>query len=297
MAGRHARGKKAKPESPPTNASDAPGPATVRRMSDKLKGKRALVTGASRGIGVYIARAFAKEGIDLVLAARDVAKLDAVAAECRGLGVAVRVLAADVSRAADRLHLIAEAGNIDILVNNAGIEITKALASQTEEDVRAQIETNLIAPIELTRAALPAMLSKKSGIIVNVSSMAGKGATPFNAVYSATKHGLNGFTASLRAELQGSGVHAGVVCPGFVSEAGMWAKTGMSAPASMREVTPDQVVRGVMRVLDGAPEVLVAPGPMRPLLALRELAPSIEGRILRTMGITKVLAARAESNK
>lgn len=266
-------------------------------MAENLKGKRALVTGASRGIGVYIARAFAKEGIELVLAARDTAKLDAVAAECRGLGAIVSVLGADVSRAADRLRLLAEAGDIDILVNNAAVEFPKALTSQTDEEVRAQIETNLVAPIELTRAALPAMLSRKSGTIVNVSSLSGKGATPFNSVYAATKHGLNGFTTSVRCEIRGSGVHVGVVCPGFVSESGMWVKSQLAAPAAMREVSPDQVVRGVMRVLHGAPEVLVAPGPLRPLLALRELVPGLEDRMQRAMGITKVLAARAGSTQ
>jgi short-subunit dehydrogenase len=266
-------------------------------MSETLKGKRALVTGASRGIGVYIARVLAKEGIELVLSARDTAKLESVASECRGLGVSVAVIAADVSRAADRMSMLSEAGRIDILINNAGIEIPKALSDQTAEQVRAQIETNLIAPIELTRAALPAMLERKSGVIVNISSMSGKGATPFNSVYAATKHGLNGFTSSLRAEIHGSGVHVGVVCPGFVSEAGMWVKSNLTAPAAMKEVSPDQVARAVLRVIRGAPEELVAPGPMRPLLALRELIPGLEGRMLRTMGITKVLSARADGTR
>lgn len=266
-------------------------------MFENLKGKRALLTGASRGLGVYIACELAKEGVELVLAARDTARLDAVATECRQLGATVSVLGADVSRAADRARLVSEAGDLDILVNNAGIEIPKALTDLSEEEVRAQIDTNLVAPIELTRAVLRGMLARKSGVVVNVSSMAGKGATPFNTVYAATKHGLNGFTASLRAEIHGSGVHVGVVCPGFVSEAGMWAKTGMAAPAAMREVSPEQVVQGVMRVLRGAPEVLVTPGPMRPLLALRELLPGIEGRMLRAMGISRVLAARTQSNR
>lgn len=266
-------------------------------MFENLKGKRALVTGASRGIGVYIARELAKEGAVLALAARDTEKLGAVASECRALGATVRVVGADVSRAADRLRLLAEAGEIDILVNNAGVEIPRAFTDQSEEEVRAQIETNLVAPIELTRAALPAMLSRKSGVVVNVSSMAGKAATPFNAVYSATKHGLNGFTASLAVELHETGVHVGVVCPGFVSEAGMWAKSGLRAPATMREVSPEKVARAVMRVIRGETEVLVTPGPMRPLLALRDLAPGIEGRMLRAMGITKILAARTESSR
>ena len=141
----------------------------------------------------------------------------------------------------------------------------------------AQLLTNLAAPIELTRLVLPGMLERRRGAIVNVSSMSGKVATPYNAIYAATKHGLNGFTKSLRLELQGSGVHVGVVCPSFVADTGMWADTGQRAPALMREVKPEKVVRAVFAVLNGAGEVLVTPGPIRPLLVLREMFPSIEG--------------------
>jgi short-subunit dehydrogenase len=266
-------------------------------MFDDLKDKRALVTGASRGIGAQIARGLAERGVKLVLTARDLAKLESVARECAALGVEVRTLAADVSRAEDRERMLAEAGELEILINNAGVEHTRSLTDQSEADVRGQIETNLFAPIDLTRRALPAMLARRSGVIVNISSMSGKGATPFNAVYAATKHGLNGFSSSLGVELHGSGVHVGVVCPGFVSEAGMWANTGLSAPRTMREVSPERVVRAVLRVIRGESEVLVTPGPMRPLLALRELMPGVEGRMLRAMGIVRVLAARADASK
>ncbi len=124
--------------------------------------------------------------------------------------------------------------------------------------------------------------------------MSGKGATPFNSVYAATKHGLNGLSSSLDMELHGTGVHVGVVCPSFVADAGMWADTGQAAPAALREVPPERVVRAVLKVIRGEGEVLVTPTPMRPLLALRALAPRIEGPLLRAMGIAKVLAARAD---
>jgi short-subunit dehydrogenase len=262
-------------------------------MFDQLKGTRALVTGASRGLGVYIARGLAKEGIELLLVARDENKLSSVAEECRALGVTVRVLGADVCRAEERQRLVQQAGDLDILVNNAGIEITRSLVDQSEDDVRRQIETNLVAPIELTRLFLPGMIARGRGVVVNVSSMSGKGATPYNSVYAATKHGLNGLSSSLDAELHGTGVHVGVVCPSFVAEAGMWADTGQTAPAAMKEVPPERVAKAVIRVIRGDAEVLVTPTPVRPLLALRALAPSIEGPLMRAMGITKVLAARA----
>lgn len=266
-------------------------------MVQSLKGKRTLLTGASRGLGAHIARRMAEEGAALVLTARDGGKLDAVAGECRALGSQVSVIEADVSKSQDRERLVSESGELDILVNNAGVEITRRLTDQTESDVRAQLETNLTAPLELTRLALPGMLARGSGVVVNVSSMSGKGATPFNSIYAATKHGLVGFSKSLDIELHGTGVHVGVVCPGFVADAGMWADTGLEAPASLREVPLRKVVDAVMQVIDGACEVLVTPGPMRPLLALRELFPSAEGHILRAMGITRVLTARADRPK
>lgn len=266
-------------------------------MSKELTGKRVLLTGASRGIGAHIALELAEQGAELWLAARDGKKLEAVARSCKDVGANVRVIEADVCRAADRERLIAEPGDLDVLVNNAGVEITKRLVDQSEADVRSQIETNLIAPIELTRRALTGMLARKRGVVVNVSSMSGKAATPFNSIYAATKHGLNGFTSSLDIELHGTGVHVGVVCPSFVSGSGMWADTGLKAPRMLREVRPEQVVEGVFRVIRGETEVLVTPGPMRPLLALRELAPRLEGRMLRAMGIARVLAARADAHK
>ena len=258
-----------------------------------LRGSTTLLTGASRGIGALLAPALAAEGTNLVLAARDAQKLERVRAQCASFNVGVRVVAADVSLASDRERLVREAGPVDILINNAAIQMTRALADQTSRDVESQLVTDLIAPIELTRMVLPGMIERRRGAIVNVSSMSGKVATPYNAIYAAAKHGLNGFTASLRHELQGTGVHAGVVCPSFVAETGMWADTGQRAPAMMREVRPERVVRAVFAVLQGADQVLVTPRPVRPLLALRELFPSIEGFYLRRMGILDALRGRS----
>jgi short-subunit dehydrogenase len=262
-------------------------------MIQELRGSIALVTGASRGIGAVLAPRLAAEGMHLVLSARDAAKLDAVRALCDKPGVTVRTIAADVSIAADRERLVNEAGDIDVLVNNAGMEIPRAVADQAAADITAQIATNLEAPIQLTRLVLPRFLARHRGTIVNVSSMSGKSATPFNAIYSATKFGLNGFSGSLRIELEGTGVHVGVVCPSFVGETGMWADGGLRAPAIMREVTPEQVVRAVISVMRGAPEVLVTPGPIRPLLAFRELFPGVDRVLLRRLGVTEAFKKRA----
>jgi short-subunit dehydrogenase len=127
-----------------------------------------------------------------------------------------------------------------------------------------------------------------------VSSVSGKAPTPYNALYAATKHGINGFTASLRVELEGSGVTAGVVCPGFVKGTGMWADLHLAAPATMREVDPIRVAEAVRRVAAGAPEVIVTRSPMRPLLALAQLFPSLTESSMRRMGVLAVLKSRAE---
>jgi short-subunit dehydrogenase len=266
-------------------------------MIRDVRGKLIVVTGASRGLGARIAEALAARGARLVLTARTEAALQEVAARCRAAGSEVVVVAADVAAASGREAVLAaarEAGGLDGLVNNAGIEHTVALVDQDPADIEAQIAINLTAAIQLTRAVLPDLLARGAGAVVAVSSMSGKAATPYNSVYAATKHGLVGFTASLRCELHGTGVHAGVVCPGFVGETGMWADTGVKAPPALREVSPDAVVAATLRALAGAPEELVTAAPMRPLLALQALFPRLDGAVLRALGVTAALKARAE---
>jgi short-subunit dehydrogenase len=262
-------------------------------MVSDLRGRSILLTGASRGIGPHIARELARRGAALILTARDAASLAEVAAQCEGLGARVRVIACDLTEPGACPRLVEQAGDVDVLINNAGVEHTKALLDQTDAEVAAQLALNLAVPIDLTRLLLPGMLARKSGIICNIASMSGKGATPFNSIYAASKFGLVGWTASLRLELHGAGVHVGVVCPGFVAE-GMWGRTGLRAPAIMREVSAAHVVAGVMRVLDGAGEVLVTSGPVRPLLALIGLFPQLEGPLMRATGIVAALQRRAQ---
>lgn len=264
----------------------------------ELGGKVVVLTGASRGIGVAIATALAREGAHLVLAARDREGLEGVAAEVRRAGGAATVVPCDVTRAEDRERLVAAAeaiGPVEVLVNNAGIEIAMSVVDQSVDDVDRTVAVNLLAPIHLTKLVLPGMIGRGSGVIVTVSSMSGKSPTPYNAIYTATKYGVNGFTASLRIELHGTGVHAGVVCPSFVADAGMWHDTGVKAPAMMREVPLERVVAAVRRVIDGASEVLVTPTPVRPLLAIGQLFPNLDAVMLRRLGVLDVLRDRARA--
>jgi len=182
-------------------------------------------------------------------------------------------------------------------VNNAGVEVTKSVIDHEFEDVDAVLRTNLSAPIWLSKIVLPGMIERRMGAIVNVSSMSGKSITPYNSIYSASKAGVNAFTASLKVELDGTGVHTGVVCPGFVADAGMWADTGEKAPRMTREVSPDRVANAVIAVIHGAREELVMPMPMRPLLALQELFPAMSGVMLKRMGVLDTFRQRAQAGR
>ena len=261
-----------------------------------LQGKVVILTGASRGIGVPIAVALAKRGAKVVLSARDAAGLADTAAKVQAAGGFAHIVPGDVTSEADQQALVEAArvlGPIEGVVCNAGIETTLAFADQRPDEISRQIAVNLDAPLRLAHLVLPGLLAQDRGFIVFMSSMSGKTSTPFNAVYTATKHGLVGFTSSLRIELQGTGVHAGVVCPGFVDEAGMWASQGLQAPAMMQAVPLSAVVDATLRAIDGAGEVLVTKTPVRPLLAIAQLFPGLEGMVLDKMGILSTLRDRA----
>src|SRR5437899_3986268 len=166
------------------------------------RGDTALVTGASRGLGVHIARALAQRGMNMVLAARSAAGLETTAQEFRGLGVEVLTVPTDVGSAGATEALVAAAiqrfGRIDVLVNNAGIDTPLAFDQRTVAEIGETVQINLVAPIVLCRQVLPHMPRAGRGHVVNVASIAGVMSSPYEDLYVATKHGLVGFTRSLR---------------------------------------------------------------------------------------------------
>jgi short-subunit dehydrogenase len=172
-----------------------------------------------------------------------------------------------------------ELGPVDILVNNAGVEFTAPYHELSEENILDVIGVNLTATLVMSRLVLPDMLKRGSGHIVNISSLAGKAGPALQEPYAATKAGLVGFTFSLRASYRRQGVSASVIVPGFV-EAGIYAKlkekSGCSAPALLGTSPPQKVSRAVIRAIEGdRGEVIVNPLPVRPLLALTALWPSL----------------------
>jgi 3-oxoacyl-[acyl-carrier protein] reductase len=180
-----------------------------------LDGRTALVTGASRGIGRAVALELAAAGADVVVGYRSAAEdADEVAREAGG-----RAVQADVSEPDGARRLVEEAGEVHILVNNAGVTRDGLLPRMPDEDWRAVIETNLSGVFYTCRAASRAMMRRRRGAIVNVSSIVGVHGNPGQTNYAAAKAGIIGFTKSLARELGSRGVRANVVAPGYVKTA------------------------------------------------------------------------------
>lgn len=178
-----------------------------------LEGRTALITGGSRGIGKAIATALADAGATVVLGYRSGAdEAEGVASE-----IGARAVQADVSEAEDAKRLVEEAGDVDILVNNAGVTRDGLLARMPDEDWRVVLDTNLGGTFNTCRAAARGMMRRRSGAIVNVSSIVGLHGNPGQTNYSASKAGIIGFTKALARELGSRGVRANVVAPGYIT--------------------------------------------------------------------------------
>ncbi len=235
----------------------------------------ALVTGASSGIGQVYARRLAEKGFDLVLVARRVERLEAVANEFRQTyGTQVDVLPADLSdeQGIARVEGRLAQGNITFLVNNAGFGLPGTFMSIPIEQIEAMIRVHVLASVRLTKAALPSMLAGDRGAVVNVSSVAAFFALPRDATYGPTKNYLNDFTKSLALSLAGRGVRIQALCPGF-TVTGMHSKESYSG-ADVRAaipgflwLKPEFVVSESLRCLETG-EVICIPSRIYQLIAL-----------------------------
>lgn len=225
--------------------------------------RRALVTGASTGIGAAFAEVLAAAGVDLVVVARDDVRLEALAARLgRDHGTDVRVLRADLTVGGDlrRVEAAANDEHLDLLVNNAGLGTAGEFAELDADGEEREIRLNVVALARLTRAALPGMLRRRCGAIVNVSSMAGFQPAPYNATYGATKAYVNSFTEALAEELRGTGVRVQALCPGFTrTEFQQRAGIDASQVPALAWMEPREVVTAS---LDGLRRgsVIVVPG-------------------------------------
>ncbi len=190
-------------------------------MAQRFAGKVAVITGASAGIGAAAARMFVAEGAAVVLAARKAGPLEQLAGELSAAGGRALAVPTDVGDAGAATRLLArteqEFGGFDILVNNAGANKRGPIELYRAEELAAVVQVNLIAPVVLTRLAVPSLRKRGGGAIVNVASIAGRIPVNHEAVYSATKFGLRAFTFALAEELEGSGIRVSAVSPGPVS--------------------------------------------------------------------------------
>lgn len=239
-----------------------------------LSGQVIIVTGASAGIGEATARRLARAGAKVVISARRLDRLEALAREIDPPGANVLAVAGDITNAADRGKLVAAArqkfGRIDGLVNNAGYGTRGPVEIAPVELIRKNYETNVFSLIALTQQVLPEMRERGSGCIVNIGSVAGKIARPLSSIYDSTKHALEALTDGLRGELKPFGVRVTLIRPGFIltefveaanaASADVVAQAGPYAPfykgyqdstKTMRRIAgePDDIARLVEKAL------------------------------------------------
>ena len=251
-------------------------------MSVLDAGARALVTGATGGLGRAIARALHARGATVVATGRRQEALDELVGE---LGGRVEPLVADLADRGAVADLPDRAGRVDVLVANAALPGSGALDTFAPKEIDRALDVNLRAPMQLARALAPAMGERGRGHLVFVSSLNGKIAAGGASVYTATKYGMRGFAASLRAELGEGGIGVSAVFPGFVSGAGMWAEDVAAA-----------VVRAIV---DDRGEIDVAPAPLRLSAGRAGVWPGIIAGVGRRLGADRVAeqAAAAQRSK
>ena len=258
-----------------------------------LRGRTALVTGATGGLGSAIARALAGRGASLVLTGRRADALAPLAAETGG-----RAVPCDLADPDDVRRLLGEAGDVDVLVANAGLPGSGHISTFSAEDIDRALAVNLRAPMVLARGLAEPMVTRGSGHIVFVSSLSGKVASGGGSVYAATKFGLRGFAHGLREDLRDSGVGVSVVLPSFIRDSGMFHDSGVKLPAFVGTKSPGDVAAAVVRAIEhDRAELDVAPVGLRVGAAFASLAPELSARVQRRLGGAAVSEAMARGQQ
>ena len=267
-----------------------------------MKARNAILTGASHGIGPYIARALAARGTKLLLVARSEPELARLARELRTRDTSVAVAAIDLAgrQAAEQVAAAAaaELGTVDILVNNAAVELQRRFHTLDTDEVETVIRVDLITPIVLARLLLPAMLERGYGRIINISSIAGRVGFPFTEAYAASKDGLIAFSRVLRNDYRRAGVSATAIVLGAVKDAGLGQRTldelDLQTNTSFM-VTPEKVAKTVVRAIEkDKAEIVLVPGPGRLVKALMDLYPGFGPTMNRISGGEKFMGLVAD---
>lgn len=239
-------------------------PAVIPLSEKPIAGAVALVTGASRGIGLAIAERLGRMGARVALCARDAAKLAAAAEQFKRSGIETLYAAADVRRQADIDSLLERIrtafGPLDILVNNAGVGRFGPFHQFQEADWDAMLDTNLKAVFLLSRAVAPEMMRRRTGHIINIASLAGKNAFAGGGVYCASKWGLLGLTYCMAEDLRGYGIRVSAVCPGTVATE--FSPHAGKDPAKMLQA--EDVAHAVAALVTQAPQSFISEVVLRP---------------------------------
>lgn len=260
--------------------------------------KTILLTGATGGIGAVLARALARQKATVVgvgLSPERLARLQQELNSIGGKGFSIPFNlknCEDLPALVQQVHALA--GPVDILINNAGNEKYRSFSHFSLLEMREILEINLLAALELSRLLLPSWLSHGQGHIVNMASLAAKKGSPYNSVYTASKAGLLLWSDALRQELRGTGVKVSVICPGYVSEVGMFAQTGVPAPKGLGTTTPEALTKRVLRAIErDRREVIVnrdllTESTIKFLLALGQFCPILGDRAAQSLGVAKL---------
>ena len=185
-------------------------------MGGILAGQTALITGAGRGLGEAIARAFAAAGARVAVAARTQHEIDAVANSCGDGAIAVQLDVTDEARCRTVVETVrTRFGHLDVLINNAGIATSSKFTDTDTDTWHRVLAVDLDGPFFMTRAVLPGMLERRTGAVINIGSIASRVGAPYIAAYTAAKHGLLGLTRALAAEYAAHGVTFNCVCPAY----------------------------------------------------------------------------------
>jgi 3-oxoacyl-[acyl-carrier protein] reductase len=212
-----------------------------------LKGKTAIVTGGTKGIGRAIAAALVEEGLSVCIASRKQSEIDTAVRDLGGptIGYVCDVREYDQVKSLIA-HTVSELGGLDILVNNAGVGIFETVEETSAEKFRAVLETNLFGVFFACHEAIPELRRRGGGHIINISSLAGSNSHPRMAAYNASKFGLNGFSEALMQEVRHDGIKVSYIMPGSVN-----TEFGGDAPGAEKswQLTPDDIAKVVVDLL------------------------------------------------
>ncbi|MGC2422268.1 MAG: SDR family NAD(P)-dependent oxidoreductase [Candidatus Acidiferrales bacterium] len=229
-----------------------------------LEGKVALVTGASRGIGLAIARSLGRMGAGMGVCARDAKKLESAANELQGEGIRVHAVPADLTRPGDIASLVEATerslGPIEILVNNAGVGWFGPAHEASETTWDTVLDTNLKAVFLLSKAVAPGMIRLRAGHIINIASLAGKNAFTGGGVYCASKWGLLGLTQCMAEDLRAYGIRVSAICPGSVATD--FSPHAAKDPGKMLQ--PEDVAHAVEAIVTQSPQSFLSEILLRP---------------------------------